>query len=301
MSQILLLGANGQVGWELQRSLAPLGDVIACGRKEADLSDAGKISELILDLRPRFVVNAGAYTAVDKAEADLAGSQCVNADAVKAMATAAARSNAWLVHYSTDYVFDGKADAPYTETASTNPQNVYGQTKLAGEEAIRASECRHLILRTSWVYAARGNNFAKTILRLARERSELKVVADQIGAPTSAELIADMTALVLSRLTCDSALSEKASGTYHLVAGGETSWHGFARYLVTEATRIGMDLTCAADCILPISTEDYPLPARRPANSRLDTSKLQCTFNLTLPPWQYHARRLIHELAGQHP
>lgn len=301
MNRILLLGANGQVGWELERALAPLGEVIACGRKEADLNDAGKISDLILNLRPQFVVNAGAYTAVDKAEADLAGAQRINTNAVQAMAIAAATSNSRLVHYSTDYVFDGEAVAPYSETDTPNPQNVYGHTKLAGEEAIRNSGCKHLILRTSWVYAARGNNFAKTILRLARERDELKVVADQVGAPTSAELIADITALVLSRLAYDIPMRETASGTYHLVAGGETSWYGFARYLVAEAAQLGTDLKCSADCILPIGTEDYPLPARRPANSRLDTSKLRRTFNLTLPPWQYHARRLIRELAGQHP
>jgi dTDP-4-dehydrorhamnose reductase len=301
MKRLLLLGANGQVGWELQRSLAPLGEVIACDRREADLSDPGKISDLILKLRPQFVINAGAYTAVDKAEADLDGARLVNAEAVAAMAIASAKSNAWLVHYSTDYVFDGEGDVPYLEAGETNPKNVYGQTKLEGEEAIRASGCQHLILRTSWVYATRGNNFAKTILRLARERSELKVVADQIGAPTSAELIADVTSHMLFRLTHDSQLNAVASGTYHLVARGETSWHGFARFLIDEASKLGIELKCPADCISPIGTADYPLPARRPANSRLDTSKLQRTFNLTLPEWQHHARRLVHELAGQYP
>ncbi|MBD9503596.1 dTDP-4-dehydrorhamnose reductase [Pseudomonas sp. PDM17] len=298
MKRILLFGANGQVGWELQRALAPLGMLISCDRAMADLNDIKAVDNLIAKIRPQFIVNAAAYTAVDKAESDEAGARRINSEAVQAMAVAAAKSNAWLVHYSTDYVFSGDGNSPYAETDVTGPRNIYGRTKLDGEEAIRASGCRHLIFRTSWVYAARGNNFAKTILRLASERTELKVIADQVGAPTSAELIADITALVLARLSQESQLNDKASGTYHLVAGGETSWYGFAQFIVKQALQLGVALTCPADQVLPISTAEYPLPAHRPANSRLSTRKLQSTFGVALPEWQHHAQRPIHELAG---
>lgn len=298
MKRILLFGANGQVGWELQRALAPLGMLVTCNRAMADLNNIEAVSDLISKVRPRFIVNAAAYTAVDNAETNEAGARRINTEAVQAMAAAAARLNAWLVHYSTDYVFSGDGDTPYTETALTGPRNIYGRTKLDGEEAILASGCRHLIFRTSWVYAARGNNFAKTILRLAGERTELKVIADQIGAPTSAELIADVTALVLSRLIHESRLTDTVSGTYHLVAGGETSWHGFAHFIVKQALQLGVTLKCRADRVLPISTAEFPLPALRPANSRLATGKLKSTFGVALPEWQHHAQRLIQELAG---
>ncbi|MGE9761899.1 dTDP-4-dehydrorhamnose reductase [Pseudomonas sp. PDM20] len=300
MNRILLFGANGQVGWELQRALAPLGLLITCDRAMADLNSVEAVNDLIAKLRPQIIVNAAAYTAVDKAETDEAGARRINTEAVQAMAAAAAKSDAWLVHYSTDYVFSGEGHTPYTETSVTGPRNIYGRTKLDGEEAIRASGCRHLIFRTSWVYAARGNNFAKTILRLAGERTELKVIADQIGAPTSAELIADITALVLARLGHAPRLNTSASGTYHLVAAGETSWHGFAQFIVQQAQQQGLALKCPADLVLPISTAEYPLPAHRPANSRLATHKLQSTFGVTLPEWQHHARRLVHELTRQH-
>ncbi|MEP9318835.1 dTDP-4-dehydrorhamnose reductase [Pseudomonas sp. LABIM340] len=299
MKKILLLGANGQVGWELQRALAPLGQLLVCDRHSADLSDLGGLSALIRQEKPDTIVNAGAYTAVDKAESHVADARRINADAVSAMAQAAREIDACLVHYSTDYVFDGSGSTPFSEDAPTNPLSVYGQTKLEGELAIRESGCRHLIFRTSWVYASRGANFAKTMLRLAKEREELRVIADQFGAPTSAELIADITALVLQRLAHDSELNAYASGTYHLVASGETSWHSYAQFVIGEAIRLGSDLRAAPERVIPIATSEYPLPAKRPANSRLANDKLQRTFDVQLPHWEYHAQRMIRELVDQ--
>lgn len=296
MKKILLLGANGQVGWELQRALAPLAQLVVCDRNKANLGDLPGLEQLIAAEAPDVIVNAGAYTAVDKAESDAENARRVNAEAVSVMARTARDLNAWLVHYSTDYVFDGSGDTPFDEDAPTGPLGVYGQTKLEGEIAIRDSGCRHLILRTSWVFATRGANFAKTMLRLARDRDELRVIADQIGAPTSAELLADTTALMLLKLSIDSSLSDRASGTYHLVASGETSWHGYASYVIAEAIRLGQVLRTTPDRISPIATSEYPLPAKRPANSRLANSKLQNTFGLILPHWQYHVQRMIKEL-----
>ncbi|MBM7063158.1 dTDP-4-dehydrorhamnose reductase [Pseudomonas sp. UL073] len=296
MNKILLLGANGQVGWELQRSLAPLGELVICDRQRGNLADLQGLAALVNRERPDVIVNAGAYTAVDKAESDVDSARRVNAEAVAVLASAARELEAWLVHYSTDYVFDGSGSSPFDEDAATGPLGVYGQTKLEGELAIRESSCRHLIFRTSWVYATRGGNFAKTMLRLAREREELSVVADQIGAPTSAELIADVTALALYRLQHDASLAEHASGTYHLVASGETSWHNYARFVIGEAQRLGCALKTSPERIHPITTRDYPLPAKRPANSRLTNRKLQRTFAVALPQWEYHAQRMIREL-----
>lgn len=299
MNKILLLGANGQVGWELQRSLAPLAPLVACDRQQGDLSDLQGLTKLIAEERPSIIVNAGAYTAVDKAESDIDGARRVNAEAVATLAKAAREQAIWLVHYSTDYVFDGSGNHPFDEDAITGPLSIYGQSKLEGEEAIRESGCHHLIFRTSWVYASRGANFAKTMLRLAKDRDELRVIADQFGAPTSAELIADVTALALQRLACDAKLREQASGTYHLVASGETSWHRYAQFVITEAIRLGSSLRTTPENIAPISTNEYPLPARRPTNSRLTNSKLQQTFNVVLPAWQYHVQRMIRELVDQ--
>lgn len=298
MKKILLLGANGQVGWELQRSLAPLAPLAACDRGRADLSDLEGLANLVAGERPDIIVNAGAYTAVDKAESDVESARRVNAEAVATLARAAREIDAWLVHYSTDYVFDGSGEVPFAEDAATGPLGIYGQTKLEGEQAIRASGCDHLIFRTSWVYATRGANFAKTMLRLARERDELRVIADQFGAPTSAELIADVTALVLHRLASDADLRERASGTYHLAAGGVTSWHRYAQFVIGEAIRQGAPLRATPEHTVPIATRDYPTPAKRPANSRLNTAKLQRTFDLTLPEWEYHVHRMIKELVG---
>ncbi len=299
MNKILLLGCNGQVGWELQRSLAPLGILLACDRQQADLSDLPGLEQLLRHEQPDIIVNAGAYTAVDKAESDIASARRINAEAPAVLAKVARELDSWLIHYSTDYVFDGSGSQPIQEDAPTGPLGIYGQTKLEGELAIRASGCKHLIFRTSWVYATRGTNFAKTMLRLAKEREELRVIADQHGAPTSAELIADITALILQRLAFDAELKTRASGTYHLVASGETSWHRYAQLVVEEAGRLGAHLRTHSDRIIPIRTDEYPLPAKRPANSRLDNGKLQNTFNLTLPNWQHHVQRMIQEVLEQ--
>lgn len=297
--RILLLGKDGQVGWELQRALVPLGEVVACGRSEGNLEDLEALRALIREERPTVVVNAAAYTAVDGAESDIARARRINAEAVALLAAEVRAMNGWLVHYSTDYVFDGSKDGAYREEDVTAPQSVYGATKRAGEEAIVAAGCRHLTFRTSWVFAARGGNFAKTMLRLAGDREELKVVADQVGAPTSAELIADVTALCLYRLAHDTKLAACASGTYHLVASGATSWHDYARFVITEAQRLGAPLKTVPERVLPIPTSAYPTPAKRPANSRLATEKIQSTFGLSLPAWETHVRRLVAELVSQ--
>ncbi len=294
--KILLLGKNGQLGWELQRSLAPLGEVVACGRAEADLANLSDLRTLVRKLSPQVIVNAAAYTAVDKAESEPDLAFLINSEAVKLLAEEAGLLDAWLIHYSTDYVFDGAKEEPYLETDATAPLGIYGKSKLSGEEAIRASGCRHLILRTSWVYAARGNNFIKTMLRLAGERDELKVVSDQIGAPTSAELLADVTACCLYRLRSDAAFIPQQGGTYNLAAGGSTSWHGFAQFILTEALRHRFRMNANPESVLPIPASDYPLPAKRPSNSRLTTQKICSAFSLKLPPWQLHAKRVIAEI-----
>ncbi|WP_407276349.1 dTDP-4-dehydrorhamnose reductase [Halothiobacillus sp. DCM-1] len=294
--RILLLGADGQVGWELRRALLPLGDLLPCTRAQADLSDPDALRMLLEREQPDVLVNAAAYTAVDKAESEPEAAQRINAQAPSVLAEYAAAHGAWLVHYSTDYVFDGSKSTPYAETDAPNPLSAYGRSKLAGERAIATSGCRHLILRTSWVYAARGANFAKTMLRLAAEREQLRVIADQFGAPTSAELIADVTALLLHRLRTDAALAATASGVYHLTAQGSTSWHGYAQFVLERAQARGMPLRCAPEHVQAITTADYPLPAPRPANSRLDCTKLQTTFDLHLPPWPTQVQRLIDEL-----
>jgi dTDP-4-dehydrorhamnose reductase len=286
---ILLFGKDGQVGFELQRALAPLGALAAFSRQEADLADPEGVARLIGERRPEIVVNAAAYTAVDKAEEDEAAARTVNRDAVAAMAEACRATGTLLVHYSTDYVFDGTKDGRYTEDDATNPLGVYGRTKLEGEEAVRASGADHLIFRASWVYGRRGRNFAATMLRLAREREELRVVADQIGAPTSAELIADVTALCLARRGAGT------GGTYHLAAGGETSWHGYARHVLATARDRGAGLKAGPDAVLPIATAEFPTPARRPANSRLDTGRLERDFSLAMPDWRHHLDRVLGE------
>lgn len=294
--KILLLGVNGQVGWELCRALAPLGELEAWDRQRADLTRPQSLVAQVMQCRPEVIVNAAAYTAVDKAETDAECAALVNTVSVGELAAAAKQLGALLVHYSTDYVFDGKALGPQAEDAPTAPLNVYGRTKLEGEQLIRASGCRHLILRTSWVYAARGRNFAKTMMRLACERDELKVVADQVGAPTSAELIADVTALTIERLRCDAELAKRAYGTYHLVAGGQTNWHDYTRYIIRTARSLGMRFRTDDAHILPIRAAEFPAAARRPASSLLDTRKLQRTFGLRLPHWQEHAERMLREV-----
>jgi dTDP-4-dehydrorhamnose reductase len=296
--KILLLGKGGQVGWELQRALAPLGHVTALDFDStdfhADFTQPARLADTVRALSPDVIVNAAAHTAVDKAESEPEVATAINAEAPRVLAQAAAAQGAWLVHYSTDYVFDGSGSAPRSEDAPTGPLSVYGRTKLDGELAIRASGCRHLILRTSWVYAARGGNFARTMLKLAAERDELKVIDDQIGAPTGADLLADVTAHALRACAADAALG----GTYHCVAGGQTSWFEYARFVIEWARARGLPVKVAADAIRAVPTTAYPTPARRPLNSRLDTAKLRATFGLTLPPWQAGVQRLLTEAIG---
>lgn len=297
--KILLLGKNGQVGWELQRSLAPLGELLAYGRDEADLEGGEGLRKLIREAQPDVILNAAAYTAVDKAESDADRAQLVNAQAVGIMAEEAFRLNAWLIHYSTDYVFDGEKSAPYHEDDAPNPLSVYGKTKLEGERLIQKCHAKHIIFRTSWVYAARGGNFAKTMLRLAKEKEQLNVIADQYGSPTSAELIADVTGLVLYRLCRSADDSPALAGIYHLTAAGYTTWHAYAQYVLQLAQARGVSLMASAETVHPIPTEKYPLPAVRPKNSQLSTSRLVRTFGLHLPDWRYHVQRLIDELVIQ--
>jgi len=294
--KILLLGKNGQVGWELQRALAPLGDLVACdfdtpAPLTADFSHPESLAALVAAVQPDVIVNAAAHTAVDKAESEPDLAQALNATAPAVLACEAAARGAWLVHYSTDYVFDGSGHSPRSEDAPTGPLSVYGRTKLAGEQAIATSGCKHLILRTSWVYAARGGNFAKTMLKLAAERDALNVIADQWGAPTSAELLADVTAHVLRQAMARPALG----GLYHCVAGGETTWHAYAQLVIEHARAAGVPIKVAADAVRPIPTTAYPTPATRPLNSRLDTSRLQTAFGLHLPDWQPGVVRMLTE------
>ncbi len=297
--KIVLLGKNGQVGWELQRSLAVLGEVTACdfdspGELRADFTDPESVVALIRRLRPSAIVNSAAHTAVDKAESEPDVARTINATTPGALAREAAAIGATLVHYSTDYVFDGSGDKPYDESTPPRPLSVYGHTKLEGEDLVRSSGCRHLILRTSWVYGARGGNFARTILRLAAEREELKIVDDQVGAPTGAELLADITALVLQRVVADGSLA----GTYHCVADGHTSWHGYARFVIEWARAHGHQIKVQADRIGAIATTDYTTPARRPLNSRLATGKLRQAFGVHLPDWRCGVERMLTEVLG---
>lgn len=293
--KILLLGKNGQVGWELQRALAPLGELIALDRRDepnGDLADAEGLRATVRQVAPDVIVNAAAYTAVDKAESEPELAHAVNGVAPGVLAQEAESLGAWLVHYSTDYVFDGSGSAPWHEESPTGPLNTYGASKLAGEQAIRETNCRHLILRTSWVYATRGSNFAKTMLRIARERESLSVVNDQFGAPTGADLIADVTAHALRSLAADS----RHGGTYHLAASGETSWHGYASEVIGLAASLGATLKVRGETISAVPGSSYPAPARRPANSRLATSKLQAAFGLSMPPWQAGVARMVKEV-----
>jgi dTDP-4-dehydrorhamnose reductase len=296
--KILLLGKNGQVGWELQRSLAPLGEVLALDRHSSnhcgDLSQPERLVQTVLDFKPTFIVNAAAHTAVDKAESEPELAKVLNTDAPAALAQAAAQVGAWLVHYSTDYVFDGSGSHERQEGEGTGPLSVYGQTKLDGEKTIVASGCKYLIFRTSWVYGARGGNFAKTMLRLAQERDKLTVINDQHGAPTGADLIADVTAHAMRRVLNTQNIS--FSGVYHLVASGETTWHEYASHVIAQAKNIKPDLPIKAVEVVPVPTSAFPTPAKRPLNSRLCTAKLQQAFGLVLPPWQQGVDRMLAEI-----
>jgi dTDP-4-dehydrorhamnose reductase len=296
--KILLLGKNGQVGWELQRSLAPLGELIALDRHTingltGDLSDLDALRATVRKVKPDVIVNAAAYTAVDKAESDRELANRVNSLAMQVMAEEAAASSAWLVHYSTDYVFSGQGLTPWQEIDAVAPVNHYGASKLAGEQAIIASGCKYLVFRISWVYGARGNNFAKTMLRLAKERETLNVIADQVGAPTGADLIADVTALAIQQAT----QRPELSGLYHLAASGEVSWHGYASYVIEFAKANAEQLAIKA--VVPIETTAYPTPACRPLNSRLDTRKLREEFSLHLPDWKSGVTRMLREVLNK--
>ena len=294
--KILLFGKNGQVGWELQRALAPLGELVALDANSApwhaDFADPEALAATVRAVAPTWIVNAAAHTAVDKAESEPDLARAINATAPAVLAREARAIGATLLHYSTDYVFDGGGTAPWVEDAATGPLSVYGATKLAGEEAIRHSGCTHLILRTSWVYAARGGNFAKTMLKLAAERDALKVIADQIGAPTGAELLADVSAHALRQITHQPQLS----GTYHVAAAGQTSWHGYAQHVIEHARAAGLPIRVAPHAIEAVPTSAFPTPAQRPRNSRLDTRKLQTSFGLQLPAWQVGVDRLLAEI-----
>lgn len=295
--KILLFGKNGQVGWELQRSLAPLGEVVALDHDGApglsgNFADPDSLAATVRAVAPDLIVNAAAHTAVDKAESEPDFARALNALAPGVLAREAAACGALLVHYSTDYVFDGSGEAPRNEHAPTAPLSVYGRTKLEGEDLIRASGCRHLIFRTSWVYAARGGNFARTMLKLAAERDTLTIINDQYGAPTGADLLADVSAHA-ARMTL---ASPALAGTYHLVAGGETTWHAYARHVIEFARARGVPIKVAAEAIFPVPTSAFPTPARRPANSRLDTRKLQQAFGLVLPSWQQGVDRMLTEI-----
>ena len=295
--KILLLGKNGQVGWELQRALAPLGELIALdfdspGPLLADFSKPESLAATVRAVAPDIIVNSAAHTAVDKAESEPDFARALNATSPGVLAREAAATGAWLMHYSTDYVFDGSGTTPWTETSPTGPLSVYGATKLEGEDAIRASGCRHLILRTSWVYAARGGNFAKTMLKLAKERDALTVIDDQFGSPTGADLLADLTAHTLRAATARPELA----GTYHAVAQGETSWHGYARHVIEFARAAGQPIKVADEAIRAVPTSAFPTPAKRPANSRMNTRKLREAFNLTLPSWQSGVERMLTEV-----
>ncbi|MFZ5506568.1 MAG: dTDP-4-dehydrorhamnose reductase [Pseudomonadota bacterium] len=295
--KILLFGKGGQVGWELQRALAPLGELIAldfdtAGDLSGDFSQPEAVAATVRRVAPDLIVNAAAHTAVDKAESEADLARLINATTPGRIAQEAKALGAHLIHYSTDYVFDGSGDAPRDETAATGPHSVYGRTKLEGEQLIAASGATHLILRTSWVYAARGGNFAKTMLKLAKERERLTVIADQFGAPTGAELLADVSAHAARMLRARPELS----GLYHCVAAGETSWYGYATHVIERARAAGHAIKVAPDAILPIPTTDYPTPATRPLNSRLDTRRLRGVFGLVLPSWQQGVDRMLAEI-----
>ncbi|MCF8167615.1 MAG: dTDP-4-dehydrorhamnose reductase [Rhodoferax sp.] len=305
--KILLLGCNGQVGWELQRSLAPLGEVIALSRDSArnpdglcgDLTQLDALARTVRSVKPDVLVNAAAHTAVDKAEAEPELAHTLNALAPGVLATEAKALGAWLVHYSTDYVFDGSGSTPWKEDDATGPLSVYGHSKLAGEQAVASQCARHLIFRTSWVYAARGGNFAKTMLRLAAQRETLQVINDQHGAPTGADLLADVTAHAIRQVGVARASADPApmAGIYHLVAGGETTWFEYANFVIDNAKSAQPATTWAVQSVQAVPSSAFMTAAKRPLNSRLDTSKLRSTFDLQLPDWKLGVARMLNEIA----
>jgi len=295
--KILLFGKKGQVGWELHRSLQPLGEIIALGRKEADFSNPESLRDIVREIEPDVIVNAAAYTAVDKAEEEVELAMTINEMSPGVLAEEALKLNALLVHYSTDYVFDGSKNEPYSETDTPNPINVYGRTKLAGELAILSSGCDYLIFRTSWVYASRGQNFLLTMLRLVQEREELSVVADQIGAPTSARLIADVTVLCVQQAFKEKLVGVFSSDIYHMTNSGYTSWYGFTKEIANIANK-SMNLRLTLADVKEIPTSDYPTPARRPMNSQLALTKLESIFTIKMPGWKMSLSTCLAEIQG---
>ena len=294
--KILLLGKNGQVGWELQRSLAPLGELVALDHDSTELhgnfAQPESLRATVQTVKPDLIVNAAAHTAVDKAESEPELARAINATAPGVLAEEAGKLGAMLVHYSTDYVFDGSGSRPWAETDTPAPLNVYGQTKLEGEQLVAQHCARHLIFRTSWVYAARGGNFAKTMLKLGQDREALSVINDQFGTPTGAELLADVTAHAVRKLQQDGSVA----GLYHLVAGGETTWHGYASYVLEAARAAGVPVKVAAEAIAAVPTSAFPTPAKRPHNSRLNTQKLRDAFGVVLPDWRVGVQRMLQEI-----
>jgi dTDP-4-dehydrorhamnose reductase len=292
--KILITGKHGQVGHELMRSLAPLGELVGVDIEDCDLAKPAGIERLLAHVKPDLIVNPAAYTEVDKAESEANLAHAVNAAAPEVLARYAAAKNIPIIHYSTDYVFDGAKDGLYVETDKANPKSVYGKTKWLGEAAVRNNAPKHVILRTSWVFGSHGVNFLKTVLKLSQERDKLSIVADQVGSPTSAAMLADATA-VIARQLFEPGASRKY-GTYHFVADGETSWHGYAQWVVTKANELGLKTRISADAIRPITTKEYPMPAARPANSRLDTSKVMSVFGLNLPSWRDEVAQVVESL-----
>ncbi len=288
--KILLLGADGQVGWHLRKSLVTVGDLKVCSKYEANLEDAEQVKRILQNYKPNIIVNAAAYTAVDNAEKEIEKANIINSIALDLLSSEAKNLNAILVHYSTDYIFDGKKITPYTENDKPNPLSIYGKTKLDGENKIIESGCKYLIFRTSWVYSARGNNFIKTIIKLAKEKEYLNIVSDQIGSPTSANYIADVTAHCLQNL------SEDRYGIYNITSSGKTSWYELATFIIGQIVKYDIEIKTTIKNIKPIPTEDYPLPAKRPKNSKLCTDKIQRTFNLDIPNWQYHVKLILEDL-----
>ena len=292
--KILLFGKNGQIGWELQRSLAPLGEVISFGRHDVDFGNPLALQTFLGGLECDVIVNAAAYTAVDQAESEAEAAHAINERSVAILAAYAAAKGCWLIHYSTDYVFDGTAERPYLETDKPSPVSVYGLTKWRSEIAITESGCRHLIFRTSWIHSSRGKNFVRTILALAGNGRELRVTADQVGAPTRADLVADVTAHALRQALSQ---GDSISGIYHLAASGEVSWYEYARWVISEASSIGLNLATLPEKVVPITMDDLPRAARRPMNCRLDTTKLNLQFSLQMPDWRVGVMRTIQEIA----
>jgi len=293
--KILLTGKHGQVGFELQRALVPFGEIYAVGHAECDLANVSAVRELVRSFKPNVIINPAAYTAVDKAESEPELAHAINAVAPGVLGEEAVKRGAWVVHYSTDYVFDGGKSGAYVESDLSNPQNVYGRTKRDGEIALQTSGARHLIFRTSWVVGAQGSNFAKTILRLALERDSLNVVADQYGVPTSAALLADVTAQLVRQCQREGDATFPF-GLYHLVADGETTWYDYARFVVSEARAAGKSLKLSPHAIRAIPSSDYPTAAKRPANSRLDSTKLRTTFDLALPNWKSGVQHVLRQI-----